>query len=47
MYPIDIIVKRVMPAVDVLNSTKKSATVASTFSITSKVTIIKKIKKIL
>jgi hypothetical protein len=40
------IVNKVMPTVDVLNSTKKSATMASTFSITSNIIITKKITKI-
>lgn len=33
------VIKRTMPEKEVLNATKKSATIASTFSITSNITI--------
>jgi len=39
-------IKRIIPNVEVLNATKKSATIASTFSITSNAVIKDKISKI-
>ena len=39
-------IKRTIPNVEVLNATKKSATIASTFSITSNAVIKDKISKI-
>jgi len=39
-------IKRIIPDIEVLNATKKSATIASTFSITSNATIIHNIGKI-
>lgn len=41
------ITNKVSPGIDVLNSTKKSATIESTFSITSNVTITKKMTEFL
>jgi len=45
-YPADMIIKRIIPILEVLNATRKSATIASTFSITSNATIIDIIGKI-